>query len=221
MVTRADFPRTENVGDNHLDKKVSDIVTSQSIRIYQPSYAISSHRVGFEVKVFGKQSFYERIEPQWRRRSRQVVAISGGEALRQDCTKASMLRVSPKVAILSFPPIPVTSPIHPLQSLETGWDGYWAEPLSQEVLFRANQLWRKIEQVAINRSNLPAVQAAANGSVAFTWSHDYPEKELEIWLYDQPNYYAEWMLSFDDRDEENIARSQTELLRIVKQYQES
>jgi hypothetical protein len=113
--------------------------------------------------------------------------------------------------------IPLTSPVYVLQSLETGWDGYRAEPLSQDVLLRADQFWSQIE----NSSSLPIVQASANGSVAFTWSHEYPDKELEIWLYDRPEYYAEWMLSIKDKDKEDIARSVVDLLMVVKQYQES
>jgi hypothetical protein len=218
MVTQSEsaFPRTENVALDDLDEATSNISTSQSLRIHKPSYIISSR---------GKKSFYEAIENQRRKGLRQRDAIAQKGALRQDCTQNSMLQVDPldierKIAILSSSNIPEASPIHSLQSLETGWDGYWAKPLSQEVLFRANQLWRQIKRIAVNQSDLPTVQPAANGSVAFTWSHEYPEKELEIWLYDQPDYYAEWMLSVEDEDEENAAQSQTELLKVIKRYQE-
>ena len=110
------------------------------------------------------------------------------------------------------------SPIHSLQSLKTGWDGYWAKPLSQEVLIKADRLWTKIEQ--LQSVSLPVVRPAANGSVAFTWTHNYPTKELEIWLFDQPDYYAEWMISSDDRDEENTSQSQVDLLKLIRRYQE-
>lgn len=37
-----------------------------------------------------------------------------------------------------FPP---DSPICKLQSLERGWDGFYAPPFSEQVLVRANELW--------------------------------------------------------------------------------
>jgi hypothetical protein len=118
---------------------------------------------------------------------------------------------------LEYPPsltIPQSSPVYPLQNLQTGWDGYWAAPLSQLVLLRAHDLWLRIKQNTLNETELPKVQPAANGSVAFTWSNQYPAKELEIWLYNQPNYHAEWMLSTDE-DIEGTARTQAELLSSV------
>lgn len=116
--------------------------------------------------------------------------------------------------------LPQNSPIAPLQSLQKGWDGYWAEPLSQEVLLRAHQLWRQIERIAKTEAEYPTIRPSANGSVAFTWSAEYPEKELEIWLFDQIDYYAEWMLNVGDVDEEGTTQSQAELLRIIKRFQE-
>jgi type I restriction enzyme, S subunit len=111
------------------------------------------------------------------------------------------------------------SPIYSLQFLETGWDGYWADPLSQQALLKADRLWQKIKEVANNDRPLPVVRSAANGSVAFTWTHDYPDRELEIWLYDRPDYYAEWMLSDNDLDREGTACSQEDLLNVVAEYQ--
>jgi hypothetical protein len=126
--------------------------------------------------------------------------------------------IDPNRKIFQSYTIPENSPIYSLQSLKTGWDGYWAKPLSQEVLFKANRLWTQIEQ--IKPDVLPVIRPAANGSVAFTWTHNHPTKELEIWLYDQPDYYAEWMLSFNDGDEENISKSQADLLKLIRRYQE-
>jgi hypothetical protein len=130
---------------------------------------------------------------------------------------SDLLEISPSI----FHRIPITSPIYSLQFLETGWDGYWAEPLSKGALIRAHQLWIQIERITVDKSCLPDVRPSANGSIAFTWSQEYPEKELEVWLYDQPDYYIEWMLSVNDEDEEGIARSLTEILEIIKWYQES
>ena len=110
------------------------------------------------------------------------------------------------------------SPVYHLQFLKTGWDGYWADPLSQAVILKADWLWQKIELVT-NNNRLPVIRAAANGSVVFTWTQDYPKKELEIWLYDRPDYYAEWMISLQDVNSENISSSQPCLLDIIEEYQ--
>lgn len=131
--------------------------------------------------------------------------------------------------------IPPTSPVYPLQSLRTGWDGYWAEPLSKKVLLRAHELWMQIKQITRDEGDLPSISPAANGSVAFTWSSQYPRKELEIWLYDQLDYYAEWLLSErgsaeeyssadtppEGNDVEGDTQSPAELLKVISQYQES
>lgn len=117
--------------------------------------------------------------------------------------------------------IPPTSPVYSLQSLRTGWDGYWAEPLSKRVLLRAHELWMAFTQITRDHSDLPELSPAANGSVAFTWSSQYPRKELEIWLFDQLDYYAEWLLSAEGNDVEGDTQSQAELLKVISQYQES
>lgn len=114
--------------------------------------------------------------------------------------------------------IPEASPLHALISLQRGWDGYWAEPLSQVVLWRAHQLWRQIQRLQHCESDLPTVRAAANGCVAFTWSGKYPAKELEVWLYDRPDFYAEAMLTEGDSDQEQVCQSQTKLLKLIARY---
>lgn len=117
--------------------------------------------------------------------------------------------------------IPPTSPVYTLQSLRTGWDGYWAEPLSKGVLLKAHELWMRIKQITRDNCDLPSISPAANGSVAFTWSSQYPRKELEIWLYDQLDYYAEWLLSGEGNDIEGDTQSQAEVVKVISQYQES
>ena len=117
--------------------------------------------------------------------------------------------------------IPPTSSVYPLQSLQTGWDGYWAEPLSKAVLLRAHKLWMRIKHFPSVQGDLPSISPTANGSVAFTWSSQYPRKELEIRLYDQFDYYAEWLLSEGGNDVEGDTQSQAELLKVISQYQES
>lgn len=227
MATKTKFPHTENVAADDFGKQAFGTATSQSLGKYPPSYAIFSRKLGSDLgKVSRQTSFYRRMEVERRGVSTQLVGVTKKPAFREDYTQVSMSRVKPidverKVAIPASPTIFESSPLYPFQSLKTGWDGYWAEPLSQEVLLRANQLWRRIEQITVNQTDLPVVRPAANGSVALTWNNEYPKKELEIWLYDQPDYYAEWMLSIDDQDEEDTAQSQAELLKVIRQYQES
>ena len=136
-------------------------------------------------------------------------------------SKVKPAYIKQEIDSFTFPTIPSASPVYPLQSLQTGWDGYWAEPLSQKVLLRAHDLWMQIKQITCDKGDLPGISPAANGSVAFTWSSQYPRKELEIWLYDQPDYYAEWLLSVEGNDVEGDTQSQAELLKVIRQYQES
>lgn len=113
------------------------------------------------------------------------------------------------------------SPIYLLQLLKTGWDGNWAEPLSQSCLLKADKLWLNIEQITRKDNCLPIIRPSANGSVAFSWTHEYPRKELEIWLYDREDYYAEWIVScFDNEDNEGTTTSQSTLLQLIEQYQD-
>jgi hypothetical protein len=114
--------------------------------------------------------------------------------------------------------IPEASPLHAFLSLQRGWDGYWAEPLSKDVLWRAHQLWRQILRLQHCESDLPTVRPAANGCVAFTWSGKYPAKELEVWLYDRPDFYAEAMLTVEDSDQEQVFQSQSKLLKLIGLY---
>lgn len=78
----------------------------------------------------------------------------------------------------------------------------------------------RIKQITRDDGDLPGISPAANGSVAYTWSSQYPSKELEIWLYDQLDYYAEWLLSGEGNDVEGDTQSQVELLEVINQYQE-
>jgi hypothetical protein len=55
--------------------------------------------------------------------------------------------------------------------------------------------------------------------VAFSWTSYYPSKELEIWLYDQPEFYVEWLLSNEDSEDEGTAESWVELSKIIKRFQ--
>lgn len=113
--------------------------------------------------------------------------------------------------------IPLTSPVYPLQALQIGWDGYWAMPPSPAVLLKAHRLWRWSNYLDYGKDDLPLISPAA-GSVAFTWSSLSPRKELEIWLFDQPDYYAEWLLSVKGNDSEGEAQNFVEILRVISQY---
>jgi hypothetical protein len=116
--------------------------------------------------------------------------------------------------------IPDISPLSPLQNLELGWDGYWAEPLSQSVLVKAHQLWNEIRKITIDRRNLPSISPTANGSIAFSWTRHYPRKELEISLIDQPNFLSEWLLSDSNIDTEKVSTSQSDLVKVIRKYLE-
>jgi hypothetical protein len=114
--------------------------------------------------------------------------------------------------------IPRDSPVYPLLSLQKGWDGHWASPPSEVVLLRAQQLLTQIDSITGDKTQLPSVRPSGNDSVAFTWSGAYPSKELEVWLYDQSDYYAEWMLSVNDSDHEGTVAKEEDLLSIVRAY---
>jgi hypothetical protein len=117
--------------------------------------------------------------------------------------------------------IPTSSPICKLQNLQTGWDGYGADRLTQEVLLKAQRIWELIGDITQDTNDLPSVRPSANGSVAFTWTNHYPVKELEISLLDKPGYFAEWLLSFKGKDIEGDATSLSELVNIIRSYLES
>jgi len=111
------------------------------------------------------------------------------------------------------------SPIYPLQFLKEGWNGYHASIFSEKVLDRSNQLWLKLKEMAQKcEKNLPVVNASENGSIAFTWSKHYPNKELEIWLYDEEGYYAEWMIVNNNVDSWGVSMLQNDLLVIFEKY---
>jgi hypothetical protein len=195
MIVKSKFPFTENPVAGGTPQQSSDLASAQSVRIYTAfsSISLSDHL-----------SISRRLLLQQVGRVGQTERIGKNEQLIEPITA-----------------IPENSPIYLLESLQKGWDGYWAEPLSSEVLLRAHELWLAIDGATEVKGTLPTVRASANGAVAFTWSCDYPEKELEIWLYDQPEYYAEWMLSVGNADEEGTAQTQSALLSALRQYQES
>jgi len=116
--------------------------------------------------------------------------------------------------------IPDSSPIFSLQNLEIGWDGYGAEPLSQQVLLRANQIWNEIKKIIKDKKNLPAIHPTANGSVAFSWTQSYPRKELEISLIDNSTFLCEWLLSHKHKDIERVSISMPHLCKVIREYME-
>ena len=220
MFDAVGFPHTESLPTGSPPQV--DAATARSLKIVAPIKSVSDRAV---------VPSQEKASPPKQRVSEAVVSNTRLELPLPIFEKrhrvASMLSVEPvdleqKTYRLLTPSIPETSPLYPWQRLKAGWDGYWAEPLSQEVLLRGHQLWVLIQQVGLDGQDLPVVSPSANGSVAFTWSHHYPRKELEIWLYDQPDYYLEWLLSVEGKqDVESEARSQVELLRAIRKYWES
>lgn len=116
--------------------------------------------------------------------------------------------------------IPNSSPLYPLQNLELGWDGYWAEPLSQEVIMKAYQLWTDIRRITKDKKDLPKISPTANGSIAFSWTTYYPRKELEVSLIDQTHFMSEWLLSYKNKDIESTSTSKSNLLKVIRKYLE-
>jgi hypothetical protein len=226
MELQSSFPRTETVDYNCNDERVNEISVYQSVKIHNPSHAAFSRKVEIQRKrIGGLGIIYGREGCQQSYVIKQVNTFPNEKPWGRRYTQVSMPGVKPsdsqeKTAVPSPPFIPKTSPIYDLQFLEIGWDGYWAEPLSKKLLIEAHQLWENIERISSIQSMLPVVKPSANGAVAFTWSLEYPVKELEIWLYDQQRYHAEWLLSFNDKDRENVAQSQEELLELITTYQE-
>ena len=107
-----------------------------------------------------------------------------------------------------------SSPVNALKGLDSGWDGYWAASLSDTVVERAEELWQALDR----NCSLPKVSPAANGAIDFSWSADYPRKELCIWLYDQPEYYAEVMISNSFEDTEFEVFNPAVLLEAIATY---
>jgi hypothetical protein len=115
--------------------------------------------------------------------------------------------------------IPIDSPIHKFQFLKRGWDGYWAYPFSQQALIRAHKFWNDLIKKIKDKSNFPIVTAGSNGSIAFTWTNCTPHKELEIWIFDQLDYYSEWLLIVNNSEEEGESFSKVDLLTLFQKYQ--
>lgn len=113
--------------------------------------------------------------------------------------------------------ININNKIYPfitLSNLATGWDGYWAAPLSQKVISRGYSLWLLITSAT---KTLPTVRPAANGSIDFTWMDEYPCRELSVWLYDRPDYYVEWIIN-NNLETEGICICEADVLEIVVDY---
>ena len=107
-----------------------------------------------------------------------------------------------------------------LQNLEIGWDGYGAEPLSQPVLLRANQIWNEIKKIIKNKKDLPEIHPTANGSITFSWTQYYPQKELEVSLIDNKTFFCEWLLSDKNQELEGESKSITSLCKVIRKYME-
>jgi len=194
------FSKPSIQGDRNNPKGITEITTlSQSIVISKRNRSVISDNMLLSSS---------KIKP---------VDIKGSVSI---FSKAKSTYAKQEIANFTSSKIPSDSPIYSLQNLQKGWDGYWAEPLSPQVLLRAHELWMRIKQITRIQGDLPSISPAANGSVAFTWSSQYPRKELEIWLYDQLDYYAEWLFSVEGNDREGDTQYQAQLLKVIRQYQE-
>ena len=112
--------------------------------------------------------------------------------------------------------IPASSPLHKLQFLKKGWDGFHADPLSPQTLSTAQGFWSTLERSIKGCPEwLPTVEAGAGDFVEFAWSQN--NKELQIWLYGEPDLRAEWFSS-EAKPNEGEAYALSELIGIVREY---
>lgn len=107
------------------------------------------------------------------------------------------------------------NPVAELSKLGPGWDGYWASPLSYECIGRGVKLWYKFVELKIE---LPQYGPSACGAINFSWTSQYPDKELDIDIYDQDDYYCEYMLVDGEVVLEGIATSQEDVLHVVELF---
>ena len=82
----------------------------------------------------------------------------------------------------------------------------------------SEQTTRNAQRLLAKTLVKPYVTCGENGSIAFTWTELYPQKELEIWLFDKPDYYAEWLLVIGKDETEGVSTSEWELLELFRQY---
>ncbi|MFA6209150.1 MAG: hypothetical protein WCT03_11195 [Candidatus Obscuribacterales bacterium] len=83
-------------------------------------------------------------------------------------------------------------PFSQLKKLGRGWDGKFAEPLTNELLELGEQFWYSLASVA---TQLPAVYPGADNFLVFTWKDSTFRKELSISIYeDEGDVFCDWVL---------------------------
>ncbi len=89
--------------------------------------------------------------------------------------------------------------IYKLTFLKEGWDGYDAPKPSQNIINIALSFWNylslnKFENIADELKVLPS----NSGKVAFIWRNKDSKRQLELDIYDQTDFFAQWCLLAED-----------------------
>jgi hypothetical protein len=62
------------------------------------------------------------------------------------------------------------------------------------------------------------VRDTENNAVSLSWLNNYPDKELEIWIFDQEDFYVEALLGIKDKDEELTLTSIKDVTTLIIHY---
>jgi hypothetical protein len=104
-----------------------------------------------------------------------------------------------------------------MQSLEQGWDGEDAEPISAKLIDRAQEFWNILYLNNFMRVEIPDVFPGRENVVGFVWSN--PAKRLDVWLHDDEAQFAEWTLTATGKEPSSgDAMIAAELLEVVFKY---
>ncbi len=112
------------------------------------------------------------------------------------------------------------SPIQRLRLLQPGWDGYDSDPLSIALLDRAEKFWTAImtavHELELDAESLPSVNPGRDGVIGFTWQQD--KRSLTIWLYSEPEGFAEWSCEGTPAPQSGECVSDSELKKLWLSY---
>lgn len=108
------------------------------------------------------------------------------------------------------------TPVNKVRYLEKGWDGYDAEPLSKDVLAKADAFYAAVRSLC--DKDAPQVAASGDDVVAFAWTAHAPSKRLDVWFHGDEED-AEWSLDVDGKSVESDCTSNLEeLVQVVNRY---
>ncbi len=113
--------------------------------------------------------------------------------------------------------LPIESPVYKLAGLKKGWDGNNAEPLSGHLLEQGQKLWEEILKLC-DTSDLPQVSPGRDDVIAFAWTNHRPAKQLDIFLYGEQTFRAEYVVEVKGVDCDSHCISLTGLLRVIRNY---